>query len=105
MDASSPDLLRSKRFITHSVYLLEMIDTALNMLGPDIELLTEIMMDLGKKHIRYGVTPEMFPAMRDALVATLTDSLGDDFTAAAREAWIETYKELSGDMIRGITTK
>jgi hypothetical protein len=38
----------------HAAYLIQMIDTALNMLGPDIELLTEIMTELGIKHVRYG---------------------------------------------------
>jgi hypothetical protein len=29
-----------------------MIDKALGMLGPDIELLTEILLDLGIKHVK-----------------------------------------------------
>jgi hemoglobin-like flavoprotein len=84
----------------HAAYLIQMIDTALNMLGPDIELLTEIMTELGLKHVRYGVTPEMFPIMGDALIHTLETTLKDDFTDPIREAWIETYSALSQDMIR-----
>jgi hypothetical protein len=54
IDPTSPEVLTSKRFIMHAAYLIQMIDTALNMLGPDIELLTEIMTELGIKHVRYG---------------------------------------------------
>ena len=54
VDTNSDELLTSKRFLAHASYLLEMIDTSLSMLGPDIELLTEIMEELGIKHIRYG---------------------------------------------------
>jgi methyl-accepting chemotaxis protein len=84
----------------HAAYLIQMLDTALNMLGPDIELLTEIMEELGIKHIRYGVKPEMFPIMGDALLLTLEDNLKADFTDAVKAAWVETYNALSQDMIR-----
>jgi hemoglobin-like flavoprotein len=102
IDVHSAELLNSKRFLAHAAYLLEMIDTALNMLGPDIELLTEIMHDLGLKHVRFGVKPEMFPIMGEALIHVLIVTLGDEFTPAMIESWIETYDSLSGDMIRAM---
>ncbi|GAX25643.1 hypothetical protein FisN_15Lh009 [Fistulifera solaris] len=105
IDVDSPELLSSKRFLAHAVYLLEMIDTALNMLGPDIELLTDIMTELGKKHVSYGVKPDMFPIMGDALIYMLRDVLGDEFTDATEEAWKETYGALSADMIRSMVSK
>jgi methyl-accepting chemotaxis protein len=84
----------------HAAYLIQMIDTALNMLGPDIELLTEIMTELGLKHVRYGVKPEMFPIMGDALLHTLEATLKSSFTGPVKEAWVEVYSALSQDMIR-----
>lgn len=99
IDPTSKDLLQSRRFKMHAVYMIQMLDTALNMLGPDIELLTEIMMELGAKHRRYGVKPEMFPVMGESLLIMLEKVLGDSFTDAKREAWKETYGELSADMI------
>ena len=83
----------------HAVYMIQMLDTALNMLGPDIELLTEILLDLGAKHQRYGVKPEMFAVMGDSLVHMLERVLGSSFDESTRSAWIETYAELSQDMI------
>ena len=79
--------------------MIQMLDTALNMLGPDIELLTEILTDLGVKHQRYGVKPEMFAVMGDSLVNMLGQILGSSFDDSTREAWVETYAELSNDMI------
>lgn len=38
VDTDSYELLNSKRFGMHAAYLVEMLDTALNMLGPDIEV-------------------------------------------------------------------
>lgn len=100
IDPNAPELLTSKRFIMHAAYLVQMLDTALNMLGPDIELLTEIMTELGTKHVRYGVKPEMFPIMGDALMHTLETTLKADFTEPVKEAWLQTYSALSQDMIR-----
>jgi methyl-accepting chemotaxis protein len=100
IDPHCPELLQSKRFIMHAAYLIQMIDTALNMLGPDIELLTEIMTELGLKHVRYGVKPEMFPIMGDALLHTLETTLKSSFTKPVKEAWLEVYSALSQDMIR-----
>jgi hemoglobin-like flavoprotein len=100
IDTHSPELLESKRFIMHAAYLIQMLDMALNMLGPDIELLTEIMTELGIKHVRYGVKPEMFPIMGEALIYTLQTILKSGFTERINEAWIEIYSALSQDMIR-----
>ena len=38
VDTDSAELLNSKRFLMHTSYLIEMLDTALQMLGPDIEV-------------------------------------------------------------------
>jgi hemoglobin-like flavoprotein len=101
IDPNAPELLTNKRFIMHATYLVQMIDTALNMLGPDLELVTEIMTDLGMKHVRYGVKPEMFPFMGDALMHTLETTLKSDFTEDIKESWVIVYSALSEDMIRG----
>ena len=78
-----------------------MIDKALGMLGPDIELLTEILLELGQKHVNYGVKPEYFPSMGRALIFAIQEQLGEDeFNAEIKDSWVEVYGALSYDMIR-----
>lgn len=96
----SHELSKSPRFTKHAKYFIQMIDKALGMLGPDIELLTEILLDLGHKHVGYGVKPEYFPSMGRALIYAVKDSLGENFTDETKDAWIEVYGALSYDMIR-----
>lgn len=101
MDPNSPDVMKSRRFVKHATYFVQMIDKALSMLGPDIEVLTEILLELGEKHVRYGVKPEYFPSMGRALIESLATELGDVFTSEVKSEWVEVYGALSYDMIRG----
>lgn len=101
MDPNSEEVIKNKRFIKHAQFFIQMIDRALALLGPEIELLTEIMLELGEKHVRYGVKPEYFNAMGTALIHAVQTSLGDEFTDDVRADWLEVYGALSYDMIRG----
>ena len=77
-----------------------MIDRAMQLLGPDIELLTEIMLDLGSKHRQFGVKPDHFPPMGQALIGVMQEMLGSQFTDDTKGAYLEVYQALSYDMIR-----
>jgi hemoglobin-like flavoprotein len=50
---------------------------------------------LGGSHAGYGVTPEMYPWVGDALIATVAEACGERWTAAAEEAWRDAYERLS----------
>jgi hemoglobin-like flavoprotein len=82
--------------------MIHMFDAALNMLGPDTETLNEILTDLGKRHIKYGVLPHYFPFMGHAVVYALKESIGDSMTPEVTEAWVEVYDELSGTIMKSI---
>jgi hemoglobin-like flavoprotein len=102
MDPNSDEVIKSARFIKHAKYFVQMIDKALNMMGPDIELLTEILLELGQKHVRYGVKPEFFPSMGRALIDAVSSNLpAGVFTDTIKSDWVEVYGALSYDMIRG----
>jgi hemoglobin-like flavoprotein len=107
MDPSSTNMLQSKRFIAHAARLIQTLDTTINMLGPDIEMLTEVMFELGEKHVRFGVTSQMFPIMGQCLLETIDECLQMEMKAGSRfiytkemkDAWVEVYLALSKDMI------
>jgi hemoglobin-like flavoprotein len=82
--------------------MIDMFDAALNMLGPDTETLNEILSDLGKRHIKYGVLPHFFPFMGHAVVYALKESIGETMTPEVTEAWVEVYDELSGTIMKAI---
>lgn len=54
---------------------------------------------LAIRHVRYGVTADHYPAVGRALIETLRDGLGSDFTEADAAAWGRVYSSLSQIMI------
>ena len=105
IDSYSEDLLRNRQVIEHGKHYVKMVDRAIDLLGPDIELLTEIFLELGKQHERFGVLPEFYPPMGQALLFALSELLGDRFTEPVRDAWVKCYEALADDMIRATQPK
>ena len=54
--------------------------------------------DLAVRHVEYGVRPADYDAVREALVWTLEQALGEDFGPSVREAWTVCYDGLAGEM-------
>lgn len=58
--------------------------------------------ELGRRHKDFGVKPEHFAPMRQALMETLAETLGEDFSPAVREAWEAAYDVLAKVMLSGL---
>lgn len=54
---------------------------------------------LGRRHARYGARSEHYATVGSALIWTLEQSLGDDFTLPVRRAWTAAYGLLAWTMI------
>jgi hemoglobin-like flavoprotein len=63
--------------------------------------LVPVLKDLGKRHMAYGVRDEHYPVVGSALLWTLEQGLGEDFTPDVRDAWVAAYTLLSGAMQEG----
>ena len=68
-----------------------------NLKNPDV--IVPAAKALAVKHVGYGVTAEHYAPVGAALVWTLEQGLGNDFTPETRDAWIAAYTLLSGVMI------
>jgi hemoglobin-like flavoprotein len=77
--------------------LMAMIGTAvanLHRLGD----IVPAVRDLGRRHGGYGVKDTDYDTVADALLWTLEQGLGADFTPATRDAWVACYGVLAGEM-------
>lgn len=60
---------------------------------------------LAVKHVDYGVKAEHYAPVGEALLWTLEQGLGGDFTAETKSAWAAAYATLSGVMIKAAYSK
>jgi hemoglobin-like flavoprotein len=77
--------------------LIAMITVAVNGLAR-IETLVPVIEALGRRHAGYGVKDAHYATVASALLWTLEQGLGDDFTAEMREAWTLAYGMLATTM-------
>jgi hemoglobin-like flavoprotein len=66
--------------------LAETLVAALDHLE-DPAWLSERLAELGSRHAEYGVTVEMYGWVAEALLTTLEDVAGEDWTPSYEEAW------------------
>jgi hemoglobin-like flavoprotein len=57
----------------------------------DAPWLTTTLKALGAKHKDYGVTLEMYDWVGDALLVTLGETAGTEWSPAAKDAWTAAY--------------
>ncbi len=65
----------------------------------DLDAILPAAKALAVKHVRYGVTAAHYKPVGEALIWTLEQGLGRDFTSEVRGAWLAAYGALSGVMI------
>ncbi|MGQ3683447.1 MAG: globin family protein [Candidatus Loosdrechtia sp.] len=90
--------LFKKDLKVQGMMLMQMIDFAVKNLDNSEELLPTLQ-ELGKRHVNYEVKEEYYDTVGEALLWTLEQTLGSDFTREAKEAWGDAYKLLSSIMI------
>jgi hemoglobin-like flavoprotein len=62
------------------------------------EALMPVLQDLGRRHVKYGVTDAHYDTVGAALIWTLEKGLGERFTADVREAWVAVYQAVATTM-------
>ena len=77
--------------------LMQMIATAVSHLKNLGEIVPAVE-ELGKRHVNYGVAHSHYDTVGAALLWTLAQGLGDDFTSETEAAWTETYTVLADTM-------
>ena len=78
--------------------LMGMIGTVVSRLD-DLTALVPAVKNLGARHAAYGVRDEHYAPVGAALLWTLEQGLGDDFTPPVRDAWATAYGILAETMM------
>jgi len=87
-----PDDLREQK-----KKLIAMLATAVTNLH-QVDKIIPAVENLARRHHAYGVKPEHYQPVGAALLWTLEQGLGAEFTPALKAAWTATYLTLAGVM-------
>lgn len=68
-----------------------------------LDALSFIIRDLGKRHQKFNVQPDQFVPLKQALTLVLARRLGEYFTPALADAWSQIYDEIAVLMKEGLT--
>lgn len=77
--------------------LMKTLGVVVNGIANLGDLLPNIQ-DLGRRHVAYGVEARHYDSVGAAILWTLEQGLGDEFTPATRDAWTLAYTTLAGAM-------
>ena len=77
--------------------LMTMLATAVENVHQLDQILPAVR-ELGRRHAGYGVKAADYDTVAGALLGTLEQALGPEFTPAVRDAWVAYYQALAGEM-------
>jgi hemoglobin-like flavoprotein len=70
--------------------LMGSLNTVVNSLD-HLDKIVPAIQDMGRRHVTYGVKDEHYDTVGSALLWTLDQGLGDDFTDEVKQAWTVAY--------------
>lgn len=79
--------------------LMAMLGMAIKSLTK-LDVLIPVLEDLGRRHAHYDVREEHYETVGSALISTLSQGLGAEFTNEIRAAWNEMYGFVAATMKR-----
>ena len=97
LDPSTRPLFTHTNMPDQGRKLMNVIGMAVNGLDT-LDKLIPAVRSLGRRHAFYGVTHEHYSSVGRALIWTLEQGLGADFTPEVKEAWTTVYHVLANTM-------
>lgn len=84
--------------------LMDMLSVIIARLDRMDEL-TEDIAAMARRHVHYGVRPAHYKLVGNALLWTLRQGLGQDWTIDVEQAWTKCYSNLADTMMRATELK
>jgi hemoglobin-like flavoprotein len=90
IDPSTQPLFAETDMAEQGKKLIQTLDVAVASLD-NLENVRPAIEALGHRHVEYGVKEEHYDTVGEALLWTLEQGVGEQFTPEVKEAWAETY--------------
>jgi len=98
IDATTQPLFKNANMAEQRKKLVQALAAVVNGLD-NLAPLVPVLENLGKGHVRYGVTDKHYDSVGAALLWTLEQGLKDAWTPAAKDAWTAAYGAVAGVML------
>ena len=95
LDPDTKTLFKTTDMKEQGRKLMQTLATAVGALH-NLDAIVPVVEQLGKRHIAYGVKETHYATVGAALLWTLDQGLGQDFTPEVKEAWTKVYGILAG---------
>jgi len=82
----------------HGQQLMDALAWAVRGLQDRASLVVSLQ-ELGQRHAGYGARPEHYDIVGEALLWTLHQSLGEEFSQEVRDAWVAAFSLMAGIML------
>jgi len=89
------DGLHRMGILIHGQSIIQMLNTMFSVLGPDTDLLQIVLLDIGEKQCKLGLSPDHFRLLCRALLEVLAEVMGKDWTEDLKGAWFQVIRFLS----------
>lgn len=90
----APDLTTDPRSVAHGKSVLSAVGAVVSGMR-DVEALSSTIDHLAVVHMSKGVHRDMFPALNWAIMSTLEEALGPEWTAEVAGAWESVFEKLA----------
>jgi hemoglobin-like flavoprotein len=90
LDPETKTLFKATNMKEQGRKLMQTLATAVGALY-NLEAVVPVVEQLGKRHVAYGVKQGDYATVGAALLWTLEQGLGADFTPEVKEAWTKVY--------------
>merc|ERR1712137_692630 len=94
---NEPNLYESPKLKKHALGVVNAVDGAVKSVR-DLGKLVPTLQTLGRKHVGYGVLPEHYDVVGQALLKTLGLGLGGKFTKDEEAAWTKIWGVIATTM-------
>ncbi|XP_001641645.2 neuroglobin-1 [Nematostella vectensis] len=95
------DILNSRSLYLHAKRVMVAVENAVTVLD-DAETFESYLINLGGRHLPWGVTKDHFGVVGEAFIWALQDVLGEGCTSDVAEAWIDLYGYIVQAMLEGL---
>jgi len=97
-----PQGLHQMAVLIHGNNIIQMLNTMLSVLGPDTEMLQDVLLDIGERQSKLGLSPSYFRLLCRAVLEVLREAMDTDWTAELKEAWFQVIRFLSLEILKAM---